>query len=75
MPELTDLNPILVVVGRQGYECFSLAGPVATLRDQELFALLQKQGGVSDTVAPGSYHFNALPGKGNLLVLTLLPAE
>lgn len=74
MSDLTDLNPILVVVNSSRYEAFSLAGPVATPRDEMLFALLQQQGGVSNTVAPGSYHFNAVPGKGSSLILTLEPA-
>ena len=55
---ISSEEPILVVVTEDSWNAYSYH-TIPTPRDHELFALIQKMGGIDDTVEPGSYHFNA----------------
>jgi len=49
---------ILVIVTDIRYECYGF-GPTLTYRDAWLMSLIKQVGGVSDSVEPGEYVFNA----------------
>ncbi len=52
------IDPIVVVVSDGRYDCYSLH-PEPTEQDLALMALLKHVGGVSDSVAEGTWHFSA----------------
>jgi len=52
------IDPIVVVVSDGRYDCYSLHSE-PTLHDHALMALLKHLGGVSDSVAEGTWHFSA----------------
>ena len=64
----TDITPIVVEVTSERYDCY---GPL-TPRSKYLKDVLQVLGGVSNTVAPGSYNFNVLMVEG-LPIASLTP--
>lgn len=54
-----DIKPALVVVHQNGrYDVFSLS-PKLTSRDLWLASILEKAGGIAETVEEGRYYFNA----------------
>lgn len=63
-----DTTPITVVVKNGRWDAF---GPT-TPRSQYLIAILNQQGGVSDSVAEGTYHYN-VKTIGLTLVASLTP--
>lgn len=64
-------DPLVVVVTSDRYECYG----DPTSRNAWLMALLKQQGGINETVEPGTYHFNARRRGLFKLVLSLDPAE
>lgn len=68
-----DTDPIVVVVSGNRYDCFTLH-ETPTPRDLALMATLKNLGGVSDSVEPGTWHFNVEMLDFDNAVMTLEPA-
>lgn len=69
-----DNQPVLVVVyPNRTYEAFAFHNPPSS-RDKRLFAMLEKMGGVNESVEPGYYHFN-MRRLGFHYEVTLVPQE
>ena len=66
-----DKSPLHIVVTDSRWEAY---GAPLSYRQQMLLALLQGTGGISDTVSPGHYHYNAKL-KGFNVIVTLEPVD
>jgi len=56
---ITIEDPIVIVVRDNAWHAYSRHDPV-TDRDRRLFTILESMGGISESVEPGGYHFNAV---------------
>lgn len=65
-----DLSPITIVVKGPRWEAFGSSTP----RSQWLYAMVQKMGGISESVPDGTYHFN-VKRKGLRLEASLVSIE
>ena len=64
-------NPLLIVVSEGRWDAY---GSPLSYRQLLLFALLKGTGGISNTVPPGHYYYNAKL-KGLNVIVTLEPVE
>lgn len=71
---ISSEDPILVVVTEDRWEAFSLKSE-ATEHDKVLCAVLKSMGGISESVAPGRYHFNAVDMNSETRVVSLEPVQ
>ena len=65
-----NTDPLVVVVKDGRWNAFGTPGT----RSEWLFATLQAQGGIADSVGDGTYHYN-IKRKGFRLVATLIKIE
>lgn len=68
---MTDVSGLIVVVDEERWDAY---GNPMSDRDNKLMSYLRLAGGVSDTVEPGTYIFNAKPVNGEIII-TLLPSK
>lgn len=66
-----DKTPLHIVVSENRWDAF---GVPSSWRQWWLFATLKSNGGISDTVPPGNYHYN-VERRGFKLLVTLDPIE
>lgn len=64
-------NGLIVEVGTNEYNCYGNPG---SYRHSLLMALMKRMGGISNTVAPGTYIFN-IKREGFGVAVTLLPKK
>ena len=68
---MKDKNPLHIVVSEGRWDAY---GSPLSYRQQMLFALLKGTGGISNTVPPGHYYYNAQL-KGFNVIVTLDPID
>jgi len=57
---ITSEDPIVIIVGEESWDAYTLHRKEPNQRDVMLFELLEGMGGIAETVEPGIYHFNAM---------------